>query len=100
MGRMSRLFRWPRRTHQPPAPQPRPNPDRIAILEHDLLGITPEPGTPAARAVALSKPVDQNACPHEDVIETRELGQARTTGMCRRCGADMVETDTGDWERP
>lgn len=83
-----------------PAPDQRPNPDRIAVLEHDLLGVMPEPGTPAARAVALSKTVDQDTCPHDSVIETSEFGQARSTGMCRRCGADMVETDSGEWERP
>jgi hypothetical protein len=93
-----KLLRRP--TPEPPQPRPRANPERIAVLEHDLLGITPEPGTPAARSVALAKPVDQNTCPHDDIIETPEFGQVRTTGICRRCGAGMVETDEGDWERP
>jgi hypothetical protein len=93
----SRLFD----RRRPQAPEhPRPDPNRIAVLEHDLLGIQPEPGTPAARAVALSKPVDQAACPHEDVIETTGLGQARPTGLCGHCGAGMVANDAGKWERP
>lgn len=81
-------------------PNPRPDLDRIAVLEHELLDIAPEPGTRAARAIALAKPVDQAACPHDAVIETAELGQARATGICGRCGADMVATDEGDWARP
>ncbi|MFF8544783.1 hypothetical protein ACF060_31355 [Streptomyces werraensis] len=79
---------------------PRPDPDRIAVLEHDLLGIHPEPGTPTARAVVLAKPVDPTACPHDGVVETVELGQARATGLCTACGAGLVANDNGDWERP
>lgn len=94
------LFRRSRTPDPAPARRERPNPDYIAVLEHDLLGIVPEPGTPAARAVALAKPVDRTTCPHEDVIDVTQLGQARPTGMCQRCGADMVESDEGDWERP
>lgn len=99
MTLLKRLLRSWKRPPQP-EPVPRSDPDRIAVLEHDLLGIQPEPGTPAARAVALAKPVYQTACPHDDVIETTELGQARPTGMCGRCGAVMVATDTGEWELP
>lgn len=97
MNLLNRLFG--RRTPPPPH-VPRPDPDRIAVLEHELLGIHPEPGTPAARAVALAKPVDQTACPHEDVIETTELGQARPTGLCGHCGAHMVADDAEEWQRP
>jgi hypothetical protein len=86
-------------TPRPPR-EGRPDPDRIAVLEHDLLGIQPEPGTPAARAVALVKPIDQDTCPHDDVIEVTGLGQARPTGLCGRCGAGMVATDIGEWQRP
>lgn len=98
MSLWDRLFRWHQEAEQPP--QPRPDPDRIAILENELLGIAPEPGTRAARAVALAKPVDQEVCPHDDVIETAELGQVRATGICGACGAAMVATDEGDWQRP
>lgn len=102
MGLVIRLWNKATRRSAPvaQAPIPRPDPDRIAVLEHELLDITPEPGTPAARAVALSKPVDKETCPHEDVIDITELGQARHTGLCQHCGADMVETDTGEWQRP
>jgi hypothetical protein len=95
---LARLF-GRRRAPQPDHPQ-RPNQDRIAVLEHELLNITPEPGTAAARAVALAKPVGQDACPHDDVVETPQMGEVRATGICGRCGAGMVATDEGDWERP
>ncbi|MEU5742017.1 hypothetical protein ABZ784_29000 [Streptomyces tendae] len=100
------LYRWravgcfKRRRSDEQPPTLRPDPDRIAVLEHDLFGIQPKPGTPAARAVALAKPVDQEVCPHEDVVEVTELGQARATGLCKRCGAGMVADDNGDWQRP
>jgi hypothetical protein len=93
----SRLF-GARRPEQPHTPAT--DPDQIAVLEHDLLGVQPEPGTRAARAVALAKPVDPAQCPHEDVVEVTELGQARPTGLCTRCGAGMVADDNGDWQRP
>lgn len=97
MSLFSRLFgsRPPERPDREAA-----DPDRIAILEHDLLGVQPEPGTRAARAVALAKPVDPARCLHEDVVEVTELGQARPTGLCTRCGAGMVADDNGDWARP
>jgi len=44
--------------------------------------------------------VDRNACPHEDVIDTTSPGQARPTGLCDTCGADMVAEDDGEWIRP
>ena len=97
---MLRFWRRQRRPGQTPTAGPRSNPDRIAVLENELLGIVPEPGTSAARAVALSKPVNQKVCPHDDVIDVTELGQARRTGLCRHCGADMVAEDSGAWERP
>lgn len=90
--------RW-RRTPAPTAP-PRPDLIRTALLEHELLGIEPEPGTPAAHAVALAKPVDVETCPHEDAIETTELGNARPQGMCTRCGTALVADDDGGWEAP
>ncbi|AKZ60743.1 exported protein of unknown function (plasmid) [Streptomyces ambofaciens ATCC 23877] len=79
---------------------PRVDLNRIAVLEHELLGITPEPGTPAAHAVARAQPVDPAACPHDDVIDVTEMGQARDMGLCERCGAGMVADDEGGWQRP
>ena len=96
---MTRLPFWRRRAPKT-SEQLHPDQDRIAVLEHELLGLEPQPGTPAARAVALAKPVDQNTCPHDDVIDITEMGQPRPTGMCQRCGADMVADDNGDWKRP
>jgi hypothetical protein len=101
MWTMWRHWRWPwRRPPVHPTPPRRSNPDRIAVLEHELLDITPEPGTRAAHAVALAKPVDQDACPHDDVIDVSEMGTTRRMGLCGPCGASMVATDEGDGERP
>jgi hypothetical protein len=71
----------------------RPNLVRIAVLEHDLLGIQPEPGTAAALAVG-----------------TRRLGQcwqhkpAATLGpvpieeaVCIQCGRQMKLDSEGHW---
>ena len=90
---------WPRRNKPPTAPL-RPDRRRIAVLENELLGVEPEPGTPEAHAVAMAKPVDRDACPHDAVIDLTEMGQTRAQGVCERCGAAMIETDDGTWERP
>ena len=89
---------WPRRKQTTPAE--RPDRRRIAVLESELLGVEPEPGTPEAHAVAMAKPVDQAACPHGAVIETREMGDKRSQGICAACGAQFVESDDGTWGRP
>lgn len=84
---------------------------RIAVLEHDLLGIQPTPGTVAAAAVnlrnaarfmqaAMAHPVDPARCPHEEVVETTQVGDARSRGLCTRCGVDAVEDDDGAWTFP
>lgn len=43
---------WPRRS-SPHPPAPRPDYTAIAILEYDLFGIQPEPGTTAAAIIAM-----------------------------------------------
>ncbi|MEB8342114.1 hypothetical protein [Streptomyces endophyticus] len=95
---------WYRKHRHPGRPDTqhpeRPDLSRIAILEHDLLGIEPEPGTPAAYAAALARPLDQDACPHEDAMDVIPLGQGRSTGMCAGCDIDVVETDEGLWDSP
>jgi hypothetical protein len=100
MNLWGRLFGNGQRRSSEQHAQEHPDPDRIAVLEHELLGITPEPGTRAARAVALATPVDQEACPHDDIIDISEMGTTRRTGLCGPCGASMVANDEGDWERP
>ena len=41
---------WPRRSRPEP---PRPDPVRIAVLEYDLFGVQPKPGTMAAALIGL-----------------------------------------------
>ncbi|MFI5658821.1 hypothetical protein [Streptomyces sp. NPDC051684] len=94
-------YRRHRRPHTPDTQQvEHPDLHHTAVLEHDILGIEPEPGTPAAYAAALSLPLDNDACPHEDVMDVVLLGQGRSTGMCAGCDIDIVETDEGLWDRP
>ncbi|MFF9787132.1 hypothetical protein [Streptomyces nigrescens] len=88
---------WGHREQPEPEPTPPPDRTRIAVLEHQLLGVTPQPGTPEAMAVAQATPVDQAKCPHDRVIETTELGSQRDEGMCERCGVWLVADDDGTW---
>jgi hypothetical protein len=91
-----------------PLPAGRPDYARIAVLEWEVLGVRPAPGTAAAVVVglaeagerlkrALSAPRDQVVCGHEEVVSVRGLGDARDSGVCTGCGAQMFEGDGGDW---
>jgi hypothetical protein len=82
---------WFRRRPAPP-PEDRSNPTRIAVLEHDLLGIKPEPGTAAALAVALRR---TGTCITHTPVETTALSGSQPTALCTGCGANMVETGHG-----
>ncbi|MGW2209934.1 hypothetical protein [Streptomyces sp. NPDC001781] len=83
---------WPRRR---PAPaSPRANPTKIAVLEHDLLGILPQPGTSAAAVIALRR---VGTCLTHQPVDTTTLGSPQSVGVCGRCGAAMVLGDDGGW---
>lgn len=77
-----------RRPENTPAP-PRGNPTWAAVLEHDLLGIAPEPGTAAALALSLRR---LGRCFEHDPVAT-----TRSHGLCTRCGVALVLGDDGDW---
>lgn len=84
------------RLRRKPQPQPpeQANPIRIAVLEHDLLGIQPEPGSPAALAIALRR---AGTCISHQPIEVTALNEWRRKAICTGCGAHMVQNDTGTW---
>ncbi|QJT04369.1 hypothetical protein G9272_32140 [Streptomyces asoensis] len=84
---------WRRRPAPAPA-QPRANPTRIAVLEHDLLGIPPEPGTAAALVVAMRM---TGTCLEHDPADVTGFGDARSSGVCVRCGVRMVLDEDGEW---
>ncbi|MFF6829629.1 hypothetical protein [Streptomyces longwoodensis] len=84
---------WPRRPEPAPT-RPRANPTRIAVLEHDLLGIKPEPGTAAALAIGLRR---LGTCFEHQPVETTTLGDPQPTGLCTRCGAAMLLDEHGHW---
>lgn len=85
-----------RRKPEPqPAPPPRPNYTAIAVLEHDELGIQPQPGTAAAAVIALRKAVAN--CTAHQPVDTTPFAQVGRSGMCARCGCHMVQDGDGEW---
>jgi len=78
---------WPRRNRPAASAPERANPTRIAVLEHDLFGILPEPGTAAALVIAMRR---TGTCVVHEPVETTGLGEAQPNGLCTRCGAAMV----------
>lgn len=42
--------------------------------------------------------LDPETCPHEDVLDVSEAGDARPRGPCADCDTDLVANDEGDWE--
>jgi hypothetical protein len=79
----------------PPTPHPRPNYTAIAVLEHDLFGVQPEPGTAAAVTIALRNAL-ANCTAHQPVATT-PFAQVGHSGMCARCGCSMRQDGTGEW---
>lgn len=83
------------RKRRPAPPVPRANHARIAVLEHDLLGIEPEAGTAAAVTIALRKAAAN--CMEHQAVETTTLGSPGPVGLCARCGCTMVQDAEGEW---
>ncbi|WP_073946508.1 hypothetical protein [Streptomyces kebangsaanensis] len=83
---------WPRR--RTTTAQARADPIRTAVLEHDLLGIKPEPGTAAALAIALR---NTGTCIEHQPVDATTYEDRRRTGLCARCGQSMLQTDDGCW---
>lgn len=63
-------------------------------MEHDLLGIPPQPGSMAALAIGLRR---TGTCLTHQPIETTGLDDPRTIGVCTGCGANMLHDDHGNW---
>lgn len=85
---------WPRRRQTQAAP-PRANATRIAVLEHDLLGITPRPGTATAAVLALRR---AGNCIEHDPVDASPISQPPgTLTICCRCGNPLELRDTGTW---
>ena len=74
---------WRRHPTPAPASQPRANHTRIAVLEHDLLGIKPEPGSAAALVITFRQVGD---CFTHDPVDTTTLSDPVPTATCDRCG--------------
>jgi hypothetical protein len=81
------------RRKQQPESAPVANPTRIVVLEYDLLGVTPTPGTAAAAVIALRR---LGTCLEHDPIDVGTLGQIPGTSViCGRCGNHLVNTESG-----
>lgn len=83
-----------RKRPQPAPIWPRPNPTAIAVMENDLLGIPPEPGTAAAVCVALRR---AGTCLTHDPIDVTCVDDPGPNAMCAGCGAGMVLGENGAW---
>jgi hypothetical protein len=81
-----------RRHPQPEQPE-QVNHTHIAVLEHDLLGIKPEPGSMAALAIALRR---TGTCLKHQPVEVTSLEDPRRNAICSGCGTTMVENN-GEW---
>jgi len=87
-------MRLPWKRHPDVPAVPRPNYTSIAVMEHDLFGIQPKPGTAAAAIVAMRH---IGTCVTHQPVEPTGLGDPAPNGMCHRCGRTMVLNDLGDW---
>ncbi|MFE9448311.1 hypothetical protein [Streptomyces sp. NPDC006739] len=89
---------WNRIAHdwrRPKPVLPRPNYIRIAVLEHDLCGMQPDPGTGAALAVGVRS---AGHCLNHQPIATLTFDAPTSSGTCAGCGRAMVLNDAGNWE--
>lgn len=90
-------MRLKRRRRKTEPNHPRPNYTAIAVMEHDLLGVQPEPGSIAAVTIALRK---IGACVTHQPVETTTLGAPAPVAICTRCGTSLALNEEGDWVKP
>lgn len=122
-------MRLPWRRRPVPVPAERPDYTAIALLEHEIYGITPEPGTAAAAVLGLRRIASAAtpACDYAPDGFIRALGQAQSqqvalhaalsrctthepvdtsrlghlpTAMCRRCGTEIPDTTPDEESQP
>jgi hypothetical protein len=75
---------------------PQPNLTRIAVLEHDLLGVKPIPGTAAAAILSLRR---AGTCIEHDATDVSTFDQGSGFRIiCIRCGNYLMPTEIGGWK--
>lgn len=85
---------WPRR-RPPVLATPRANPTRIAVLEHDLFGVKPNPGTMTAAVLALRR---AGTCSEHKPVDISAVGERPGThGLCTQCGQRVTPGPDGGW---
>ncbi|MEU6535526.1 hypothetical protein [Streptomyces sp. NPDC047000] len=74
--------------------RPRANQTTIGVLEHNLLGIPPEPGTAAALVVAFRR---AGTCLTHRPLDVTTASDAQRIARCASCGNRMHLGDAGEW---
>ncbi|MEU9400574.1 hypothetical protein [Streptomyces sp. NPDC048242] len=90
------MRRWPRRRPRT-LPPPRANATTIAVLEHELFGIPPKPGTVAAVVIALRH---AGTCATHQPVDMATMDAPQPVARCARCGATLALRDDGEWTVP
>lgn len=71
-----------------------PDPMHIALLEYELLGIEPEPGSAAAARIASTGVSD---CEHPCPVNITTFGDPGPVAICSGCGRHLVHDARGKW---
>lgn len=91
-------MRLRRRPAPAAAPEPRPDHVAIAVMEYEELGIKPEPGSTAAAIIAC-RTITAALCEHAQVVDITTFEQPGHVGFCTRCGTNMIQNCSGEWEQ-
>jgi hypothetical protein len=68
----------------------------LAVLEYDLLGIAPSPGSAAAAVIALRR---IGPCTEHQPVDVGTLADEPDTVMlCTRCGDHLMPGEDGGWQ--
>lgn len=81
---------WRRSSRTPERPALRADPVKVAVLEHDIWGIQPEPGTMAAAVIGLRALI---GCREHELEDAGTWGTGPGVQLCVRCGQFVAPED-------